>query len=74
MHEYVNDNINDINRLLFGLIKAFTFLSIIYLFRNYDIFNKILRTKAFYEMITVEDYFKICNEENLKNQKLFKKK
>ena len=40
MHEYINennDNINDINRLLFGLVKAFTFLSIIYLFRNYDI-------------------------------------
>ena len=74
MHKYINDNINDINKLLFGLVKAFTFLSIIYLFRNYDILNKILRTKAFYEMIKVEYYFKICNERNLKNKKIFKKR
>ena len=47
---------------------------LIYLFRNFDILNKILKTKSYFEMLQIEEFFKFCNNKRLINKRIFKKR
>ena len=67
------DNIYIINTILFCSFKLFSIIVLLCLLMRFDIFNKILRTNLYYEMIKIEKYLRICNKPDLINKRVFKK-
>jgi len=67
------DNIYIINTILFCSFKLFSIIVLLCLLMRLDIFNKILRTNLYYEMIKIEKYFRTCNKTGLINKRVFKK-
>ena len=57
---------------LYDTIKFFFFFSFIY-FNVIDFFNDSFLIKPYYEMIKLDEYFRICNKNILIEKKIFKK-